>query len=410
MSTRVVYKGDYLKDVRIPLPASKSISNRALAIRLIGGFDSRIDNISDSDDTLDMLRLLTDANSTLHLGNGGTTSRFLLAVYCLLGRDVVLDASDTLRSRPISGLVDALNALGADITYVEEEGRFPIRTGGGRMYGGNLVVSADTSSQFISALMMIGPYLDGGLVLEFSGQVLSYPYIQMTAAVMKHYGAAIEISPYGVAVKECVYQPHELSIEADWSSASYWFQAAAMQPGSSFFLEGLREDSLQGDKVIMDLMRKLGVSSKFETNGLMIIGTGDLQSDYFSEDFTACPDLAPAVAVACAGLNITADLTGLKNLRLKECDRALALQRGLYDLGVKTDFCGGSKFKVYPGRGPSPTDRIIKTFDDHRIIMAFSMMSLKTGQVHLDHINGVDKSYPGFFSDLFGSGFEIRDF
>lgn len=254
---------------------------------------------------------------------------------------------------------------------------------------------------------MIGPCLDGGLVLEFSGQVLSFPYIQMTAAIMKHYGAAVEVSPYGVTVAEGAYQPKDLFVEADWSSASYWFQAAAMQPGSSFFLEGLSQESLQGDKVIVDMMRKLGVLSEFNTNGLVVTGTGELQSDYFLEDFTACPDLAPAVAIACGALNITADLTGLKNLRLKECDRALALQRGLYDLGVKTDFCGGSKFKVYPDRGPVPTNRIIKTFDDHRIIMAFSLMSLKTEYVHLDHINGVDKSYPTFFADLLENGFEF---
>lgn len=407
MATRIIYSGEPLNNVRIPLPSSKSISNRALAIRMIGGLESRIENLSDADDTMDMLRLIADKDGELHVGNGGTTSRFLLAACCLLGRDVILDGSDSLRARPISGLVDALNALGADVTYVEEDGRFPIRTGSGRMHGGNLVIPADTSSQFISALMMIGPYLDGGLVLEFSGQVLSFPYIQMTADIMTHYGAKVEISPYGVAVSEGVYQSKEFYVEADWSSASYWFQAAAMQPGSSFFLEGLREDSLQGDKVIVDFMRKLGVSSKFDANGLYITGTGDLQSDYFLEDFTSCPDLAPAIAVACGAMNITADLTGLKNLRLKECDRALALQRGLYDLGVKTDFCGGSKFKVYPGRGPLPTTRFIKTFDDHRIIMAFSLVSLKTEYVQLDQTNGVDKSYPTFFADLLENGFEF---
>jgi 3-phosphoshikimate 1-carboxyvinyltransferase len=410
MATRIVYSGKPLTNVRIPLPSSKSISNRALAIRLIGGLNSRIENLSDSDDTMDMLRLMTDENDKLHLGNGGTTSRFLLAAFCLQGRVIVLDASESLRTRPISGLVDALNALGADITYVEDHGRFPIRTGSGEMHGGNLVVPADTSSQFISALMLIGPYLEGGLVLEFSGQVLSYPYIQMTADVMTHYGAHVEISPYGVAVAEGMYQPKEFYVEADWSSASYWFQAAAMQPGSSFLLEGLREDSLQGDKVIIDMMSKLGVSSKFDANGLIITGTGELHSDYFLEDFTSCPDLAPAVAVACGALNLTADLTGLKNLRLKECDRALALQRGLYDLNVKTDFCGGSKFKVYPGRGPIPTTRLIKTFDDHRIIMAFCLMSLKTEYVQLDFIDGIDKSYPTFLGDLLENGFELQFF
>ncbi|MFM7079672.1 MAG: 3-phosphoshikimate 1-carboxyvinyltransferase [Bacteroidota bacterium] len=407
MATRVRYSGAPLTHAQVRLPASKSISNRALAIRLIGGLDSRIDNISDADDTMDMLRLVSEGSGELHLGNGGTTSRFLLAAHALLASDVVLDCSDSLRARPISGLVDALNALGADVRYLEGDGHFPIRTGKGKMHGGQLVVGADTSSQFISALMMIGPYLDGGLILEFSSQVLSYPYIQMTAEVMRHFGAEVEVSPFGVTIKECRYQPNALYVEADWSSASYWFQAAAMQPGSSFFLEGLRADSLQGDKVIVDMMRRLGVTSKFESDGLVIQGAGALESDYFFDDFTSCPDLAPAVAMACGALNITADLTGLKNLRLKECDRALALQRGLYDLGVKTDFCGGSKFKVYPGRGPSATDRILKTFDDHRIIMAFSLMALKTSYIQLDHINGVDKSYPGFFSDLLMNGFEF---
>ena len=174
MATRIVYSGKPLTNVRIPLPSSKSISNRALAIRLIGGLSSCIENLSDSDDTMDMLRLLTDENDKLHLGNGGTTSRFLLAAFCLQGRDVVLDASESLRYRPISGLVDALNALGADITYVEDQGRFPIRTGSGKMHGGNLVVPADTSSQYISALMLIGPYL--GVDLFWSFQAKCYHF------------------------------------------------------------------------------------------------------------------------------------------------------------------------------------------------------------------------------------------
>ncbi len=407
MATRVIYSGEPLVNVRIPLPSSKSISNRALAIRMIGGLGSRIENLSDADDTMDMLRIVNDNDSELHVGSGGTTSRFFLAACCLLGRDVVLDGSDALRARPISGLVDALNALGADVKYVEEEGSFPIRTGRGKMHGGQLQIPADTSSQFISALMMIAPCLDGGLVMEFSTPVLSFPYIQMTSEVMKHYGAKVDISPYGVSIAEGAYLAKDFHVEADWSAASYWFQAAATQPGSSFFLEGLREDSLQGDKVVVDIMAKLGVTSAYEKNGIFIKGTGELQSDYFLEDFTSCPDLAPAVAVACGALNITADLTGLKNLRLKECDRALALQRGLYDMGVKTDFCGGSKFKVYPGRGPVPTSRFIKTFDDHRIIMAFSLMSLKTEYVQLDQTNGVDKSYPTFFADLLENGFEF---
>lgn len=410
MATRVIFNAESLQQVRIPFTASKSISNRALVISYLGGLNDVISQLSDADDTLALQQALSSNDSTINVGEGGTTARFLMAACCALNREVILEAADSLKNRPMAGLVDALNALGAKITYVEKEGFLPVRISKSNMHGGEVHVNAGVSSQFISALMMIGPLLESGLTIHLEGETVSVPYINMTADIMRHYGSNVVLQSNQIMVAQGKYLSKPFEVEADWSGTSYWFEAAALMPGSSIFLEGVKPSTLQGDMAILKIMEPLGVSSRFLEEGLLLQGSGKPLVDYFLHDFTDCPDLAPAVAVACAGLNITADLTGLKNLRLKECDRALALQRGLYDLGVNTDFCGGSKFKVYPGRGPQPTNRIIRTFDDHRIIMAFSMMALKTDYIDLDHSNGVSKSYPGFFSDLFECGFEFMYF
>lgn len=393
----------------ISLPASKSISNRALIIRAIGNLSSEIYNLSDAGDTVTLHKILDNLTTEIDAGEGGTTLRFLLAMLSVKPGEFVIDAAPSLASRPVSELVEALRFLGAPITYLKEEGKLPLRITGGMLTGNKVQIRGDISSQFISALMMIGPVIRGGLTITVTGEVLSLPYIHMTRSVMEHYGARVDFDGSVITVHEGNYIPSDLVIEPDWSAASFWYECAALASECELLLMGLKEKSLQGDSVIAVLMKQLGVETEFTSDGALVRSSKNRKvTDYFFMDFSACPDLGPPVAAACGGLNMTADLAGLKNFRLKESDRAVAMQRELYNMRVKTDFCGGSKFKVYSGSGMKLWPRLVQTYRDHRIAMAFAPLSLKTGCVLISEPEVVKKSYPKFWDDLRTAGFQVQ--
>jgi 3-phosphoshikimate 1-carboxyvinyltransferase len=392
------------------LPASKSISNRALIIRAIGGLDFPIENLSESDDTQQLKHLLENPSDVINAGEGGTTLRFLMAYHALKGNHVTITASSSLVKRPLSVLVDALRSLGASVSYLNSEGSLPVRISGGVLKGNFVSVPGDVSSQFISALMMIGPCIPGGLEIEITGEVLSESYIHMTVSMMKYFGTDVKFEDNRIIIREGKYVPRDLVVEADWSAASYWYEAAALSENSELLLNGLSPDSLQGDAAIAVFMKHFGVSSQVANGGVVIARKSDaVVTDYFSADFSGCPDLGTSVAATAGALNVTSDLFGLKNFRLKESDRAVAMQRELYNFDVKTDFCGGSKFKVYHGRGIRPWMRAVNTYHDHRVAMSFAPLSLKTGVLMIDDPMVVKKSYPGFWDDLVRMGFDINE-
>jgi 3-phosphoshikimate 1-carboxyvinyltransferase len=235
------------------------------------------------------------------------------------------------------------------------------------------------------------------------------PYILMTQNVMKYFGASVSMEGTTLKIDQGAYKNRDITIEPDWSAASYWYEIAALNRNSDIKLKGLQKNSLQGDSIIAEMMQQFGVTSGFDEDGVDIQcrNAGSYPS-YFSYDFTGCPDLGPAVAAACAGLNITADLHGLKNFRLKESDRASSLQRELYNMNVKTDFCGGSKFKLYSGSGLRRYPKPVKTYNDHRIAMTFAALAVKTGNVTIENCKVVEKSYPNFYKDLEGAGFRVE--
>lgn len=382
------------------LPASKSISNRALIIRAISGAHFSITNLSKSGDTITLERLLKNPSAMVDAGEGGTTLRFLMAYLALRGDEVTLTAAPSLRSRPLSALITALQTLGAEIICHEEKGKLPLTIKAGKLTGNKVTVAGDISSQFISALMLIAPALPGGLTIEMTGEILSVPYILMTISVMKHFGVEVRMENDRIDIPARSYRSADLTVEADWSAASYWYEAAALCQEAEIMLQGLSPVSPQGDAVIAKWMESLGVTTHPVNGGLMVRKTKEAApASYFTADLSGTPDLGPALAATTGGLNITADLDNLKNFRLKESDRALSMQRGLYDLGVRTDFCGGSRFKVYGGDGIRFTQRTIRTYNDHRIAMAFAPLSLKTGSVFIDDPEVVKKSYPGFWED-----------
>ncbi len=408
MIAEVTYPGGPIK-ATIKLPASKSISNRVLIIHALGKLHASIAGLSEAADTLQMRDALLSRDAVVDAGDGGTTLRFLMAYYCATGKAVTLTASAAMKKRPVVQLVEALRQLGASVEYADEDGKLPVIIGSRTLTGKTIVVDGAVSSQFISALMLIGPYIPGGITIEITGEVLSVPYIKMTQSVMEYFGAQVHFDNAVVHINEAAYQNRDILIEPDWSAASYWYEMAALNDQAEIHLQGLSRTSLQGDAVIAAMMTRLGVESVFsDATGCTLKHIPYFElPDYFSDDFTGCPDLAPAVAVTCAGLNLTADLHGLKNFRLKESDRAAALQRELYNLNVNTDFCGGSKFKLYRGKGIKNYSRPLKAYNDHRIAMALAPVALKTGKVFIEDCEVVEKSYPGFFEDLSKAGFQI---
>ncbi|WP_223649235.1 3-phosphoshikimate 1-carboxyvinyltransferase [Hymenobacter psoromatis] len=398
------------------LPASKSEANRALLLqRLAGG--GTLTNLSEAHDTVLMQRLLTQAADTdqLDAEDAGTVMRFMTAYLAVSGWRGTLTGAARMKQRPIGILVDALLTLGAGMEYVEKEGYPPLRfTGGGRVGAGpaELVVRGDISSQYISALLMVGPILPGGLRLRLTGDIGSRPYISLTLNLMRHFGATategpgevIEVAPGG-------YRPADYAVESDWSAASYWYALVALgAPGSAITLPGLRQRSWQGDHVIQHLMRPLGVATDFLTNGggahLSQVAPALFDPAAPRLDFTDCPDLAQTVAVVAAALGRPLRLRGLHSLRIKETDRIAALQAELRKFGADMPEITPGVFEVQPGAFKVEGQEI-DTYEDHRMAMAFAPLAMR-GPLVVREPQVVRKSYPSFWRALAAAGMMVE--
>lgn len=393
---------------RIPLPSSKSESNRALIIRALCGAEAEVENLSTARDTQTMIHLLASEEPVADVRDAGTTMRFLTAFYALTGQRKTLTGTARMQERPIGILVDALRSLGAELDYTGVPGFPPVQTlGFPGQRNREIRIRGDVSSQYISALMMMGPVLPKGLLLRLEGRVGSRPYIAMTAALMRHFGANVAYD--GEALIEIDPKPYtggRYTIESDWSGASYWYSLAALSEKSEIRLLGLRRDSFQGDQIITRIMQNLGVEVHFEPSGLLLVKAGSMRS--FESDFSDCPDLAQTVAVACAGAGITAVFKGLESLRIKETDRTTALQRELARIGAAFTHTGDEVWSLTPpapgwGETASPA---FDTYDDHRMAMAFAPLATKTGVI-IRHPSVVRKSYPEFWDHLMQAGFRI---
>lgn len=409
MNIRILSGPDSV-NTEVTLPASKSISNRALMIRKLTGENFTINNLSDADDTKKLFDALETDEEVLYAGLGGTTARFLLAFAAIDGKGRVVDGDPVLRKRPVGALVEALRILGADVEYLGEHGFLPVRVKSTLSSGGKLEVDASVSSQFISALMLIGPCIEGGLTLKFSNEVLSRSYLNMTAIVMKDFGADVSLEHDKVTIKGTGYTGRDYFIEPDWSAASYWYEIAALSENAEIRIPALVDTPLQGDRKIMELMKALGVVTTIDERGVTIRKKQDsVPVHYWMEEMEDSPDLGPACIASSAALGITADFPGLRNFRIKESDRAYALQRELYKFRVRTDFCGGSKFKVYPHNGLDGREVTVKTYNDHRIAMCMAPLVLKAGSIVIEDADVVSKSYPLFWDDLQNAGFVIEE-
>ena len=389
------------------LPASKSESNRALlAQKLAGG--GTLTNLSEANDTVLMARLLGQAATTDHLDaeDAGTVMRFLTAYLAVSGWRGTLTGAPRMKQRPIAILVDGLRTLGATIGYVEKEGYPPLRFEGGQIStpAAELAVRGDISSQYISALLLLGPMLPGGLRLRLTGQVGSRPYISMTLSIMQHFGASCAaLTPDLIEAQPGGYRPANYEVESDWSAASYWYALVALAPaGSSITLPGLRQQSWQGDHVIQHMMRSLGVATEFlPAAGGVRLTQAPLNARALvaqPRDFTDCPDLAQTVVVVDAALAVPLRLTGLHSLRIKETDRIAALQAELRKFGADLVEVSPAVFEVQTNSF-QVNNQAVATYEDHRMAMAFAPLALR-GPLTITEPSVVRKSYPSYWREL----------
>lgn len=385
-------------DAVINLPASKSISNRALIINALAYSPHEISNLSDCDDTRVMVRIFNSNDNTFDVGAAGTAMRFLTAFLSKTVGEWVITGSQRMKQRPIKILVDALNQLGARIEYLEQEGYPPLRIFGSALNGGDINLNGGVSSQYISALMMIAPYMKDGLNIHLEGNVISVPYIEMTLKMMREFGAEVDFSGKTISVKPGSYRPIRYQIESDWSAASYWYEILAIAGEGSLFLKGLKKDSYQGDSEVAGLFEQLGVHTEYAADGITLTTTGKNISR-FSHDFTNQPDLAQTFAVTCCIKGIPFSFKGVQSLKIKETDRVAALIRELGKIGyVLTEPEEG--MLAWDGEKCEPEEAIcIKTYEDHRMAMAFAPVAL-TMPITIEHPEVVSKSYPGFWEDL----------
>jgi 3-phosphoshikimate 1-carboxyvinyltransferase len=390
----------------INIPSSKSISNRMLIIRSLAQSMSTLYNLSESDDTEVLSESLDKESDVKDVGHAGTSMRFLTAYLSTQPGEFTLTGSQRMKQRPIAPLVDALKQVGASIEYLETKGCPPLKIKGGNLIGGNIEIEAGISSQFISALMMIGPMLAGGLTIELKGEVVSATYIEMTLSLMNRCGAGASFDGKRISVPQGSYSVDDFRVESDWSGASYWFQVAALLPGSEIILPGLYQNSLQGDSILVQIFEPLGVKSGFTDEGLELRSHKIELPGNFDYDFTGCPDLAQTCAVTLCALGIPFRFTGTRTLRVKETDRIAALCTELKKLGFVLQDDPEGEWMAWDGtRCEAEQDVLIATYHDHRMAMSFAPLAISLGSIAIEDPGVVSKSYPGFWNDLQKAGF-----
>lgn len=384
---------------RVTLPASKSISNRVLIINALTDSELPVENLSDCDDTHSMLGVLNSDGDHFDIGHAGTAMRFLTAYLSRIVGCWELTGSDRMKQRPISVLVDALNQLGAHIEYMEKEGYPPLRIYGSYLIGGEIEIPASVSSQYISALMMIAPYMEKGLEIKLTGKVVSGTYIAMTLQIMQEFGAEVLWENGRIKIAPKPYQFIPYRVESDWSAASYFYEYLAIAEGGEIHLAGLRQDSMQGDSRQVEVWKKLGIVTHFGQNEV-ILTKEQPQISRLDYDFVEMPDLVQSFAVACCLLNIPFVFSGVETLRIKETDRIKALTDELAKLGYRVEARGDSQLVWEGQRREVTVVPEIATYHDHRMAMAFAPATLKHPGLVIVDKDVVTKSFPGYWEEV----------
>jgi 3-phosphoshikimate 1-carboxyvinyltransferase len=413
----VSFKGQKDIHATINLTGSKSESNRALIIAAISKGVVKVNNLSDAADTVTLNRILTDLSKvkdderkTVDVGHAGTAMRFLTAYLATIPQQFLLTGSSRMQERPIGILVDALKSLGADISYAKNEGFPPLLINGGlNSVRAEVSIKGNVSSQYLSALLIVAPKLLAGLSLNIEGGLTSRPYVEMTLALLASAGVSHSWKGDHIYIGPQQYQEATLTVEPDWSAASYWYSIAALADQAAIELPNLKEESLQGDSKIQEIMVALGVNTQRTADGIALSsGKNEPQPKEEILNLKDCPDLAQTIIVCAAAKGLNLAFTGLETLKIKETNRILALQNELAKIGVTLN----EENEVYTlnCEGLNFPDKVrFATYDDHRMAMAFAPLSLLIREVEIEDFQVVEKSYPDFWKHLQKAGFTVQE-
>ncbi|WP_047419141.1 3-phosphoshikimate 1-carboxyvinyltransferase [Cellulophaga sp. Hel_I_12] len=396
-----------LIEATLKITGSKSESNRILLLQALYPNVS-IENTSNSDDAQVMQQGLKISEGEVDIHHAGTAMRFLTAYFAMQeGKEVVLTGSQRMTERPIGVLVEALKSLGADISYVNNEGFPPLKITGKKITKQKVTLPADMSSQYISALLLNASSLENGLEITLVGKITSVPYIQMTLALLSQLD--IENTFEGNIIK--VFPKKEvraktLVVESDWSSASYFYSICALADiGSKITLSAYKENSLQGDSVLATIYKSFGVETTFNRHQVILKKIAHHQTTGLHIDLANAPDIAQTIAVSCFGLGMECHLTGLHTLKIKETDRLEALKTELSKLGAKISVT--DKTLSLNASNEIKKNRAIDTYNDHRMAMAFAPLALRTS-IFINDAEVVSKSYPDFWKDMISMGIQVE--
>jgi 3-phosphoshikimate 1-carboxyvinyltransferase len=403
---------------QLQITGSKSETNRLLLLQALYP-NLTLENTSNSDDSEVMIKALqnfhlpTSISQLINVHHAGTAMRFLTAYFAIQeNREVILTGSSRMKERPIKILVDALRKLGAEISYEENDGFPPIKIKGKKLLQNKVSLPANVSSQYISALLLIAPKLENGLELTLEGEITSVPYIKMTLSLLNEIGVKTFFADNKIVVKPQTinYKPQIISVESDWSSASYFYSIIALSKiGTEITLSSYKKNSLQGDSALVEIYKNFGVETVFNNNQSITISKINVHNSFpFGEgwDGANSPDIAQTIAVTCFGLGMDCHLSGLQSLKIKETDRLEALKTELSKLGATISVTNDSLTLV---SGSPPLEGLgVATYQDHRMAMAFAPLALKI-PIIIEEAEVVSKSYPTFWDDLKKIGFSIKE-
>lgn len=382
----------------IQITGSKSETNRLLVLQQFYP-NLTIENISNSDDSILMQKALKSNSSEINIGHAGTAMRFLTAYFSVKkDAEIVLTGSHRMKNRPIKILVEALTSLGANIKYLEKEGFPPLKISGKKLEKDFVEIEGNVSSQYISALLLIAPTLQNGLKLKFKGEVTSVPYIKMTLQLLAELGIDYVWQHNLITVQpKPIIETKTVIVESDWSSASYFYSLCSLSPNSEITLSFYKKNSLQGDAILAEIYKDLGVETVFNENEIILKNTNTLNFKLLTLNLKNAPDIAQTIAVTCFGLGIECYLTGLHTLKIKETDRLVALKTELEKLGGEVIITDETLLL-------KPSAKInenisVATYDDHRMAMAFAPLAVKVA-IEIEDAGVVSKSYPTFWEDF----------
>jgi len=391
----------------IQITGSKSESNRLLLLQALYP-EIKINNISNSDDSVLMAKALASKNTVIDIHHAGTAMRFLTAYFSTQeGRSIELTGSKRMKERPIAILVDALNQLGAEITYKENQGFPPLLITGKKLTNNKVTLQANVSSQYISALLLVASKLENGLELTLEGEITSVPYINMTLSLLEEIGTKTKFQDNVITIypqQQLADKTQQLTVESDWSSASYFYSIVAMSAiGTTISLSSYKQNSLQGDSALATIYKAFGVTTTFKNNTVVLQKTEATTPDTkINFDLKNAPDIAQTISVTAFGLGLECHLTGLHTLKIKETDRLVALKTEIEKLGGQVAITDNSlTLKKAINWHQNVT---IATYNDHRMAMAFAPLALKV-PIIIEDSKVVSKSYPTFWDDLAALGF-----